>query len=141
VEIGPPNGSILDIDCGSGAVVDLGSQVSVGTLIFYEWLNPGACGGGICLDWITIGLSDDAAGPWTQVFYWGDSVGTNNGSNIQAYHFPGGSEADNENIPSGELYNGSGILIPVGGMYRYVQLAAPLPCGDPAQVDSIDYLP
>ena len=140
MELGPPDGINLDIDCGTGAIVDLGMPVSISTLIFYEFLNPVGCSNGVCLDWIMIDLSDNLAGPWTQVFSWGDSQGANNG-NVQPYHYAAGAEADNEIIPPAELYGMSGILVPAGGTYRYVRLAAPLPCGDPAQVDAIDYLP
>lgn len=140
IDIGDPDGDVNDISCGTGELVDLGAQVWIDTLILYEFYNPGGCGGGICLDWIYVDLSDSADGPWTQYFYWGDTNGGNNG-NVEAYHFPGGVEQDNEIIPPAELLNNSGILIGVGGAYRYVRLTAPNPCGDPAQVDSIDYLP
>lgn len=92
------------------------------------------------MDWSILGLSESADGPWTQVLYWGDADGGNNG-NIQPYHFPGGVEWDNENIPAGELYNRSGVLIPVGNTYRYVRFSAPDPCGDPAQIDGLEILP
>ncbi len=140
MEIGDPDGDQLDIGCGSNAIVDLGDQTWIDTLIFYEFYNPWGCGGGVCLDWILIDLSQSTSGPWTQYFYWGDSDGGNNG-NVQLYHFPGGVEPDNESIPPAELYGLSGILVDVGGTYRYVRLRAPSPCGDPAQVDAIDTLP
>jgi hypothetical protein len=120
--------------------VDIGAPTWIGTLVYYEYFNPGGCGGGICMDWVYTELSESADGPWTLVYYWGDTDGGNNG-NILPYHFPGGSEADNETIPAAELYNNSGILIPVGSTYRYVRFTAPVPCGDPAQIDAIDILP
>ncbi len=55
--------------------------------------------------------------------------------------FQAAVETDNETIPAAELLNNSGILIPVGSTYRYVRFTAPMPCGDPAQVDAIDFLP
>jgi hypothetical protein len=138
--VGPPDGRILEVGCGSGYVVDLSAPTWIGTLVFYEFYNPGGCGGGVCLDWIYIDLSEASSGPWTQVFYWGDSNGSNNG-NVLPYHFASGVELDNEIIPVSELLDNSGMLIPVGGTYRYVRLTAPSPCGDPAQVDGIDILP
>jgi hypothetical protein len=71
------------------------------------------------------------------VFYWGDANDTNNGL-ILPSHFP--PEVDNAEIPWNELYDGgypTGILIPVGGTYRYIQIEAPPSCLDPAQIDSV----
>ena len=139
IEIGPPDGDYYDLDCNTTLVLDLGSQTWIQTLIFYEFLNPSGCSTGICLDWIVIDLSTSSDGPWTQVFYWGDAVSTNNGS-VQPYHYATG-ETDNEVIPLVELDYGHGILLPVNDTYRYIQVYAPDSCGDEAQINSFDILP
>jgi hypothetical protein len=41
-------------------------------------------------------------------------------------------------IPPAALYNGWGIQMHVDGTYRYIRIAAPSGCSDPAQVDSIE---
>jgi hypothetical protein len=129
---------VLDLGCGNSLIVDLGQQTWVGTLVFYEYFNPFGCGGGICLDWISIDVSPADTGPWTQVFYWGDTDDSNNGS-VPPSHFP--PEDDNEFVLPFELYNITGILIDVGDTHRYVRFTAPNPCGDPAQIDAIEILP
>jgi hypothetical protein len=139
INLGNPDNSPLDLGCGSEAIVDLGAQIWIDDLIFYEYLNPGGCDGGICLDWVVIEVSNIYTGPWTEVFYWGDTNDFNNGS-VEAYHYAV-TEVDNEVIHTSELYNGRGILVPLNGAYRYVRFYAPVPCGDPAQIDSIDTLP
>jgi hypothetical protein len=87
-------------------------------------------------------LSETNEDPWTVVpiFYWGDTDGANNGT-ILPYHFP--PEADNAGIPASELYNGglpypTGIIVPIGGIYRYIRIGAPAGCQDSAQIDSIE---
>lgn len=87
-------------------------------------------------------VSNDAGGGWMEVFYWGDGNTGNNGS-ILPSHYPPimPDEADNELIPWGELYNLTGIEIGVGGTYRYILIAVPLACGDPAQIDSFEIWP
>jgi hypothetical protein len=134
----------LDLDCGENVIVDLGELSWIETLIFYEYLNPAVCVDsametGICLDWIVIELGEYAEGPWSGVFYWGDSADGNNG-NIPPYHYTT-QEMDNEVIPQSELHNGSGILVPVDGIYRFVRFYAPSPCDDPAQIDAIEIIP
>jgi hypothetical protein len=121
-------------------ILDLGGPTQIGTLIFYEFLNPVGCNDGICLDWVIIDLSDAEPRPWPtpwprRIFYWGDSDSTNNGS-VPPTYFP--PEISNVAIPPADLYNGWGIQIHVNGVYRYVRIAAPAGCSDPAQVDSIE---
>ncbi len=140
VEVGPPNYVPNNLTCGNAIVVDLGAPTYVGTLVYYEYLNPAGCGGGVCMDSVIIDLGNSGLGPWDPYFYWGDSNGSNNG-NIQPYHFSSGVELDNEIIPLAELYNTEGILIPVGSTYRYVRISAPPGCGDETQIDAIDVLP
>ena len=139
VEIGPPDGVQLDLNCGSSLILDLGTLNQIDALIYYEFYNPGGCGGGICLDWVIIELGETYEGPWTEIFNWGDTDAGNNGD-VRPYHYSI-QEFDNEAIPLTELSYGHGILIPVDGIYRYVQIYAPDPCGDPAQIDAIDILP
>ena len=112
----------------------------------YEFFSPtcaAAQGGGICLDWIFIDLSDSAAGPWTNYFYWGDGSNGNNGNILPLYYLDGDGEADNEEIPSTDLNPPpSGIGISVGtNIYRYIRVSAPPACGDPAQIDSFQIIP
>ena len=80
-----------------------------------------------------------------EVFYWGDDDTANNGVIDPGYldYSESPPEVDNQEIPSSDLYNGHGILIPLGGNhpYRYVRISAPSGCDDPAQIDAIDYLP
>ncbi len=142
VEIGPPNGSINNMACGSSLVIDLGVETYIGTLVYYEYYNPDDCSGGICLDWVYVDLTNDVDnGPWTLAFYWGDTDSSNNGTNILPYHYDPIGEADNEVIPAGELHLDSGIFIPVGGAFRYIRFNAPNPCYDTSQVDSIEIWP
>ncbi len=140
VNIGPPDYDWNNIQCGESEILDLGQQTWIGTLAFYEYLNIVQCELGICLDWIVISLSNSADGPWNEVFYWGDDVSGNNGD-IDPVHFPGGVELNNEILHPDELYNGHGILIPVGGTYRYARFYSPYPCDEVAQVDAIEILP
>lgn len=137
INIGPPDGSYDEVGCGNGILVDLGSQTWIGTLVYYEVENP-SDPGYIALDWVMLYVSDDSTGPWTLIFYWGDADPGNNGDVPSNYYPP---ENDNQRISMAELYNGTGIRIPVGGTYRYVLVQVPPGCGDPAQVDGIEVLP
>ena len=137
MNIGPADGLYYEIGCGEGIIVDLGRQMWIDTLVYYEVENQ-ADPGYIALDWVIVYVSDSAAGPWTLIFYWGDTEAWNNGSVPPAYYPP---ENDNQRIGLGELYNNTGILIGVGNLYRYVLIEAPPGCGDPAQVDAIEVLP
>ena len=137
MNIGPGDGAYYEVGCGSGIVVDLGSPTWIGTLVFYEVENP-ATPGFIAMDWVIVYVSDNASGPWTLIFYWGDTDSGNNGYIPPGYYPP---ENDNQQIGFGELYNNTGIRIDVGSTYRYVLIEAPPGCGDPAQVDAIEVLP
>lgn len=139
----------VQIPCGTGTIVDLGRSTSDGTLIFYEILtSPPTVPDSISLDWITLAVNDTGVDPWNQVFYWGDTDTTNNGSIPLSYAIDADGEADNEIIPTSVLYGSlpypTGIMItipPAFQPYRYVLISAPLSCGDPAEVDSIETLP
>jgi hypothetical protein len=139
---GPPDGAALSIPCLEGIIYDLGGQTSYPSLVYYEI----ATGGIINLDVVIISVSTSSAGPWNNVFYWGDGNPSNNGT-IQAYHYASG-EFDNEVIPTTELFGTdplqSGISIPISSAYmpyQYVLISAPFFCGDPAEVDSIEIYP
>jgi hypothetical protein len=147
INIGLPDRRYSNIFCESPAIIDLGAPTQIGTLIFYEFLNPEVCyynscyqvcKGGICLNWVIIDLSetgDSWSSPGTQrSFYWGDSEVTNNG-NIPATYFP--TERSGVEIPPADLYNGHGIQIHVDGVYRYIRVAPPT-CSNYAQLDSIE---
>jgi len=120
-------------------IIDLGAPTQIGTLIFYEFLNPVGCNGGICLDWVIFDLGN-TADPWPtpwprRIFFWGDDIGTNNGSIPPSYYPP---EMSNVAISPEDLYNSWGIQIHVDDVFRYIRIAAPENCSDPAQVDSIE---
>ena len=117
--------------------MDLGSQTWIGSLVYYEVENP-ADPGYIALDWAIVSVSTNSTGPWTLIFYWGDTNSGNNGSVPGGYYPP---ENDNQQIGLGELFNQTGIVINVAGTYRYVLIEAPPGCADPAQVDAIQVLP
>jgi hypothetical protein len=112
----------------------------INELIFYEWENIPADPGYIALDNIILHVGPASDGPWTLIFYWGDTVSSNNGS-VLPYHYASG-EIDNERIPMSELYPGTGlstgIIIPVGGTYQYVFVVAPPGCSDDAQIDALE---
>ena len=120
-------------------VVDLGALTPIGTLVFYEAPNV-ADHGFIALDWVYIELSTDYSGPWSLFFYWGDWPNTSNNGSVNPSHYVS-DELDNERIDFAELYGNTGILIGVGGSYRYVRFTAPPGCNDPAQIDAIQVLP
>jgi hypothetical protein len=137
VNIGPGDGNFIEIGCGGGILVDLGSQMWIGRLVYYEVANP-SDPGYIALDWVVVSVSANSTGPWTLIFYWGDTNSGNNGD-VPAVYYP--PENDNQRISFGELYNQTGIRIGVAGTYRYVLIEAPPGCGDAAQVDAIEVLP
>jgi hypothetical protein len=137
INIGPGDGFYTEIGCGGGILVDLGSQTSISGLVYYEVENPSGPGT-IALDWAIVSVSANSTGPWTLIFYWGDSNSGNNGY-VPAIYYP--PENDNQTIGFGELYNQTGIRIDVVGTYRYVLIEAPPGCDDPAQVDAIQVLP
>jgi hypothetical protein len=137
MNIGPGDGAYNEVGCGNSILVDLGSQMWIGRLVYYEVENP-SDPGSIALDWVIVYVSTNSTGPWTLIFYWGDTDSGNNGDVPSGYYPP---ENDNQRIGFGELYNQTGIRIVVGGTYRYVSIEAPPGCGDAAQVDAIEVLP
>jgi hypothetical protein len=137
INLGKGDGDYNEIICGGSILVDLGSQMPISTLVYYEVENPSELDH-IALDWVIVYLSTDASGPWSLIFYWGDSDSNNNGYIDSIYSPP---ELDNQSIPFTDLYYDTGIRIGVGGTYRYVLIEAPPDCGDPAQVDAIEVLP
>jgi hypothetical protein len=137
VNIGPGDGAYNEVVCGSSILVDLGSQMWITALVYYEVENPSELTH-IALDWVIVYLSTNADGPWSLIFYWGDSDPNNNGYVPINYFEP---ENDNQSIPFGELINNTGVGMNVGGTYRYVLIEAPPGCDDPAQVDAIEVVP
>jgi hypothetical protein len=142
INTGTPDATYANILCDSAVILDIGMPTQIGTLIFYEFRNEVGCLDGICLDFVIIDLSntnDPWPTPWPRrIFYWGDTLGTNNGSIPPSYYPP---EISNIAIPPADLFNGWGIQIHVDGVYRYIRVAAPSSadgCSDPAQIDSID---
>jgi hypothetical protein len=118
-------------------VIDLGKQTWIGRLVYYEVENPSDLGT-IGMDWVIVYVSPNLRGPWKMVFYWGDGDPRNNGNILSGQAL---QENDGQPIAFGDLYNQTGISIPVWGTYRYVMISAPPRCSDPAQVRGIDILP
>jgi hypothetical protein len=115
----------------------LGTPTVIGSLVYYEREYPPGSSE-IMMDWVIVQLSPDNITYGPAVFYWGDSDPSNNGS-ILPTHFP--PENYNEVIPFSELYLSTGVVINVGGTYRYVLISVPSPCYEPAEVDAIQVLP
>jgi hypothetical protein len=141
--IGPPNGSVAEIQCDSYIDVDLGSQRITShagfDFVFYE---SAGCSG-ICLDWVQVDVCESQPCTWIPVFNWGDGLPDTN-TNVAGY--AAGGEVDNESILASDLQNNTGITIdvdpfgmPAGG-YRYLRIWSPInwPDNDGAQVDSIE---
>jgi hypothetical protein len=139
MNIGPGDGDYNEIICGGSILVDLGSQMEIPILVYYEVENPSELLH-IALDWVIVYLSANADGPWSLIFYWGDSESNNNGY-VDPKYYQDQLEMDNQSIPFNELINNTGVGMNVGGTYRYVLIEAPPGCGDAAQVDAIEVLP
>ncbi|MBI3168282.1 MAG: hypothetical protein HYZ22_07385 [Chloroflexi bacterium] len=121
-------------------------------LVFYEYDYNNA--GYILLDWIIVGISNDSNGSnYYEVFNWGDGNPDTNSSVGDVAQTAGG-EADNESIPTSELYDPddagaapqTGILIdvdeagsnPPAGEYQFVVFISPSGGnGDASQVDAV----
>ncbi len=162
-DIGPPDGEFRDIACDSAFIVDLGSSVNTTgdanyDFVYYEYgfPDPPTNTTGIRLDWVIVEVSETITGPWTQVFYWGDTNVDAN-SNIGAAGYDQNSsapttiETDNEQIPIADLFGTppyqTGIAIDIDtivpiGTYRYLRFSVP-PGGnnDAMQIDAIEILP
>ncbi len=147
--IGPPNGIIADIPCGTYIDIDLDSAgapriTSHPGYDFVDYEAPGCAG--ICLDWVQIDVCGDPCTGWVTVFNWGDNIPD---ANTNVATFAAGGETDNQSIPAASLLNSTGITIDVDpfgvppGGYRYIRIYSPLnwPNNDPTQVDSIDIVP
>ncbi len=147
--IGPPNGIIADIPCGTSIDIDLDSAgapriTSHPGYDFVDYEAPGCAG--ICLDWVQIDVCGDPCTGWVTVFNWGDNIPD---ANTNVATFAAGGETDNQSIPAASLLNSTGITIDVDpfgvppGGYRYIRIYSPLnwPNNDPTQVDSIDIVP
>jgi hypothetical protein len=151
-DLGGPDGCYASIAPAAFLIIDLGAGQEITTLlagpeiIYYERVsNLSPYSGDIAMDDVIVEISPDLAA-WTQVFYWGDGLPTNNGHLGGAY-----PEADNQSIPVSALYGfvpyKTGILIdldpfvaviPPGG-FRYIRLTEP-GTADAAELDSIDVL-
>ncbi len=150
--IGPPNGVIAEIPCGTSITIDLDSAGAphITSTVGYDFVYFEHIGcGGICLDWVEVDVSADGTN-WVMAFNWGDGNPDNN-TNIASY--TGGSEVDNAPIPASALYCDSGYCtgieidvdalgsVPPGG-YRYIRIWSPInwPDNDGSEVDSIETL-
>ena len=160
--VGPPDLSIYNLQDGEYMVIDLGLNPIIvdGSsdydLRYYEMYNL-VCDG-VCMDNIIIGISNDPAiltDPATayyEVFNWG-AGGADMNSNVGDV---AGAEADNQAIPSSELYGTiplfeTGIEIDVDGAssdppvgsYQYIVILSPEggSSGDAADIDAIEVIP
>jgi len=143
---GPPDGTtIIDLNPGQTVTLDFGAGYGIMDgpgydMVFYE--NPNVPG--ILLDFITIEISYDGI-TWYTVFDWDGVPGGVSGTNIDAYATDGLGEEENEAIPSGSLYNNTGVAIdidpwtPGGYSFRYVRLTDGGGT-DTAQIDAIERL-
>ena len=135
--IGGWNGAYQEAACWDTRLIDLGNQTRIGSLVYYEvgnLSNPGNLAKG----WVIVYVSSRVDGPWKLIFYWGNGDLRINGN------IPSGissQENNSQRIGLGDLFNQTGIQIPVGGIYRYVMILAQPRCDDPAQVGRTDILP
>jgi uncharacterized repeat protein (TIGR01451 family) len=117
-------------------------------LVYYEWINQGE----VYLDWIRVEIGDGIN--WYLVFDWGNEApDRNTNMNFEILPPPVFSappppeEYDQRHIPSGSLYNMSGIAIDLDGMappgiYPYVRFTAPIGDRDGRlEIDAIVTLP
>lgn len=100
-------------------------------LVYYEWINQGE----VYLDWIRMEIGDGLN--WYLVFSWGDETAdTNTNMNFNILPpplfspLPPPEEYDQRHIPSGSLYNMSGIAIDLDGVvppgtYPFIRITAP----------------
>jgi hypothetical protein len=132
-----PDGSISSPADGSTLTFNLSTPITdhgdAGyDFVYYE--NP--AGSGILMDQVIIQVSQDGSS-WTTVFNWGDNAADTN-SNLNM----GGAEADNTDISSGLLINGTGVGIDVSpwpGSYSYLRIIAPSNGGgDGIDIDAIE---
>jgi hypothetical protein len=142
---GPQDSGVLDLGVGEYVTLDFGDGYGIMDgpgydMVFYE--NPNVPG--ILLDFITIEISHDGL-TWYTVFDWDGAPGGVSGTNIDSYATDGLGEEENEAIPSGSLYNNTGVAIdigpwtPGGYSFRYVRLTD---AGgtDAAQIDAVERL-
>lgn len=159
IEVGsPPNGSIGSIVDGTYIIINLSLVVSSTPdnnydLVFYEYNN----GGSVYLDWIVIGITNDADDTdgisYYEVFNWGNVTPDTN-SNVGDVAQTTGTEDDNQQVNLTELHDAdgggsapqTGILIdvdnatsaPPPATYNYVVVISPSGgSGESAQIDSI----
>ncbi|KXK10844.1 MAG: PT repeat-containing protein [Chloroflexi bacterium OLB14] len=155
-----PDGNIGQIVDGTYVVLNFSSSPIVVNatpdnfydLIFYENLYDF---NSVQIDNIGIGITNDINSGYYEVFHWGNNQpDTNTNADVTVLPqdvscMPAGSECDNYEIPTNNLYPnpGTGILIdvdtapaaPPPGSYNYVVVFAPTTggSGDNAQVDAI----
>ena len=142
---GPPDATTVDLGTGEQVTLDFGDGYGIldgpgYDMVFYENPNPP----GILLDLVTIDVSHDGL-TWYTVFDWDGVAGGVSGTNIDTYATDGLGEEEDEAIPSGDLYNTTGIAIdidswtPAGYSFRYVRFTD---AGgtQPAQIDAVERL-
>jgi hypothetical protein len=151
LNFGPGDGQILDVEAGHCVDIALPTPIagdggSSPDFVFYERLVPDEST--IYLDWVELQLSQDRL-VWVTAFEWGDDNPANTANaSVAAYGQDEDGEADNEPIPSYDLYGdpaSSGILIDIDvlglvGAFGHLRIISPADGGDPAQIDAIEVL-
>jgi hypothetical protein len=148
-----PDGNIFNVMAGTSLTLNI-NVVADGDsnwdLVYYE--RP--AGSGVLLDWVTVEVSDGTN--WYPIFIWGDDRRDRN-TNMDfntlpapvVAPFPPPEEPDQRDIPSGSLYNSTGIAIDLdslglSGTYSYIRFYAPVRIGDVdghMEIDAIEVLP
>lgn len=148
-EIGTsPDGEVYSLQSGDSLTLGI-NLVASGDgsfdLVYYERSAPG--GTGIFLDWVIIEIGDGTN--WYTVFNWGNNIADTN-SNMNFNILPNPQvpeEADQRDIPTSALYNGTGIAIDVDaiippGTYTYIRFTAPAGDSDgQMEIDALEVLP
>ncbi|NJN94685.1 MAG: hypothetical protein HC875_11625 [Anaerolineales bacterium] len=169
--IGSPDadtpGNFAAIACGAGMIIDLGTtplivddgDAGAYDLVYYELQGdmPRVPPYYIFMDVVRIEVSQTSAGPWFEVFEWGDGTDDTN-TNIGIAYPDTGSASDNTVINGTDLVGpgdplNTGIQIdvdsvpgggPPNGSYQYIRILSPVGGGDGndrLEVDAIEILP
>ncbi len=148
-EIGTtPDGDIYFLSSGGSLTLNI-NLIANGDgsydLAYYERAAPD--GTGVFLDWVIIEIGDGTN--WYTVFNWGNNLADTN-SNMDFNILPNPQvpeEADQRDIPTSALYNGTGVAIDVDaivppGTYTYIRFTAPAGDSDgQTEIDALEVLP
>jgi hypothetical protein len=158
-DIGTPDGNPGVITPGNYIILNVGGNPVLVDgnpdydLVYYE----SDAGGNVFMDSVVVGISHLVDGSvYYEVFNWGDNNRDTN-TNVDTNTLPADPactasppECDNRSIPTGDLYNGTGVLIdvdnapsaPPAGTYDYIVVISPQSgAPDGAQVDAVEVVP